>query len=408
MSAPETSRRAVLGGVVAGIATAIGVARAQDGAAPVDPSTMLGGGSTPHADRTGFEDLGALAPVGVMTGPSFSPLQHFTGTITPSDLQFQRHHAGIPTIDPAHYKLIVHGLVDRPLVFTLAELKRFPSTTRVAFLECAGNGRASYRAPKETLTVQQIDGLTANLEWTGVMLSTVLREAGVKPEATWVLAEGGDASRLARSVPLEKALDDAMLVYAANGEPLRPAHGYPVRLFLPGWEANTNIKWLRRLELAKEPGMFRDETVKYTETLADGTARQFSFVMDCKSTITSPTHPEKLTPGWWPIRGLAWSGRGRIARVEVSTDGGATWADAELQGPVLPKAHVRFQLPWKWDGKEAILMSRATDETGYVQPTVAEFKKVRGVGTDLHYNAIRAWKVAEDGTVLFRPDPEAV
>ncbi|MEQ1568597.1 MAG: sulfite dehydrogenase [Myxococcota bacterium] len=401
------NRRTLLAGLAAGVASLARPASAQAPAA-VDPSTVLGPGSTPTGERSAHEAFRALAPQGVVTGPSYSPLHQFVGTLTPTDLQFQRHHAGIAQIDPTHWQLLIHGLVDRPLVFTLDELKRFPSETRIAFLECAGNGRASFRAPKPELTVQEIDGLTANLEWTGVRLSLVLREAGVRPEATWMLAEGGDASRLARSVPIAKALDDAMLVYAANGEPLRPAHGYPVRLLLPGWEANTNIKWLRRLELADEPGMFRDETAKYTEPLADGTARQFSFVMDAKSAITAPTYPTRLTgTGWWPISGLAWSGRGAIRRVEVSTDGGATWSDANLLGTPLPKAHVRFELPWNWTGGEAVLMSRATDDTGYVQPTVAEFRRVRGPGTDLHYNAIRAWHVAPDGAVTFHPDPEA-
>jgi sulfane dehydrogenase subunit SoxC len=409
VSGARPDRRTVLAGGLAGLAAALtGTARAEE-PAPVDPSTVLGRGSAPRGDRSPFEEGRNLHPVDVRTGPSFSPLHLLTGTLTPSDLQFQRHHAGIPEIDPAQYKLLVHGLVERPLVLTLDELKRFPSTTRVSFLECAGNGRAGYRAPTPSLTVQQIDGLTSNLEWTGVLLSTVLREVGVASGAKWVTAEGGDAARLSRSIPLEKALDDAMLVYATNGEPLRPAYGYPVRLLLPGWEANTNVKWLRRLELVTEPGMFRDETAKYTETVADGTVRQFSFVMDCKSTITSPTFPERLTgPGWWPIRGLAWSGRGRITRVEVSTDDGATWADAELHGPVLPKAHVRFQYPWQWDGRPTVLMSRATDESGYVQPTMAQFRAARGVGTDMHYNAIRAWQVGADGAVTFRPEPEAV
>lgn len=403
----DQSRRTLLSGVAAGLASMlVGTARADSPAA--DPSTVLGTPSTPLSERSPFESQGALAPVGVLTGPSYSPLQRMSGTLTPTDLQFQRHHAGIPTIDPANYKLLLHGLVDRPLVLTLDEIRRFPSTSRIAFLECAGNGRAAYRAPKEELTVQQIDGLTANLEWTGVLLSTVLAEIGVQKAARWMFAEGFDASRLARSVPIEKAMDDALLVYAANGEPLRPAHGYPLRLLLPGWEANANIKWLRRLEFAAEPGMFRDETVKYTDPLADGTARQFSFVMDTKSTITSPTWPDRLTgPGWWPIRGLAWSGWGRISRVEVSTDGGKIWQEARLIGEPLPKAHVRFELPWRWDGSEAVLMSRATDETGRVQPTVAEFRKVRGAGTDYHFNAIRAWRVTPEGAVTFRPDPEA-
>ena len=263
-------------------------------------------------------------------------------------------------------------MVERPLTFDLEDLKRFPSVTRVHFIECAGNGRNAYRTPKPDMTPQQVDGLTSNTEWTGVPLSLLFREAGVKPKATWFLAEGGDAAVLSRSIPVTKALDDALLVWGQNGEPLRVQNGYPVRLLLPGWEGNACVKWLRRLELIDQPNMSRDETSKYTDPLPGGKARQFSFEMDAKSVITSPVAPAKLSrAGWWPVRGLAWSGRGRITRVEVSTDGGKTWADAELQGPVQPKAHVRFQHMWNWDGKPAVLLSRATDETGAVQPTRA-------------------------------------
>lgn len=409
MSEPkDPSRRALLGVAAASLAGGLAArtARAEVPAIPEDASTVLGPGGTALSERSPFETYRSLQPVGKQTGPARSPLHQLTGTITPSDLVFQRHHAGIAYIDPARYKLLVHGRVERPTIFTLDDLHRFPAVTQVAFLECAGNGRAAYRAPKPELTVQDIDGLTANVEWTGVRLRDVLAEVGAAPDG-WVLAEGGDASRLSRSVPMDKALDDAMLAYAINGEPLRAANGYPVRLFLPGWEANMCVKWLRRLEIGSEPGMYRDETSKYSDPLADGTARLFSWVLDAKSTLTSPTHPETITPGWWPIRGLAWSGRGRITKVDVSTDNGQTWTEAELLGEARPKAHVRFQHRWKWDGRETVLMSRATDETGYVQPTVAEFRRVRGHGTDYHFNAIRAWRVAADGTVWFRPDPEA-
>jgi sulfane dehydrogenase subunit SoxC len=196
-------------------------------------------------------------------------------------------------------------------------------------------------------------------------------------------------------------------VYAANGEALRPAHGYPVRLLVPGWEANVSIKWLRRLELKDRPTMTKDETAKYTDPLPGDRARQFSFVQDAKSIITSPAHPDVLTPGFWPVQGLAWSGRGRVTRVEVSADGGKTWHDAELTGAQHPKAAVRFVHPWRWDGAPALLMSRVTDETGYVQPTYAQFRDVRGPGTDFHFNPIRSWRVAADGAVTFVADPEA-
>lgn len=349
-----------------------------------------------------------VAPVGSTTGTSFAPIQDFVGTITPTDSQFQRHHAGIAIIDPATWKLLVHGLVERPMVFTLDDLKRFPSVTRVHFLECSGAGRKAFHGRNPDLSPQFIDGQLSNLEWTGVELKRVLAEVGARPEGRWMLAEAGDAALLARSVPIDKALDDALLVYAANGEPLRAAHGYPVRLLLPGWEANISIKWLRRLELTAEPTMTKDETSRYTDPLPGDRARQFSFVMDAKSIITSPAFPEKLAgPGYHTVTGLAWSGRGRMARVEVSTDGGAIWHDTELQGANSPKSVVRFNHPWVWDGRPTVLMSRAVDETGYVQPSFREFLAARGPGTDFHFNPIRSWKVAADGTVTFLADPEA-
>jgi sulfane dehydrogenase subunit SoxC len=214
-------------------------------------------------------------------------------------------------------------------------------------------------------------------------------------------AEGGDAAKLSRSIPIEKAWDDALIVYAFNGEPLRPANGYPVRLLLPGFEANTCVKWLRRIKLVDEPNMSRDETAKYTDPLPDGTARQFSFVMDAKSIITRPAAPSRIERGWHEISGLAWSGRGKIARVDVSTDGGKSWIASQLQEPILPKAHTRFRLMWEWDGRAATLMSRAVDETGYVQPTLATFEAGRGPGTDFHFNHIRSWIVNPDGVVQY-------
>lgn len=380
---------------------AAGAAAPAPAGVPDDATRVPGVPSGPLSGRSPFESP-ALAPTGVTTGASYTPLQNLAGTITPSDLHFQRHHNGIALIDPARYELTVHGLVDRPLVFSLAELKRFPSVTRVHFIECSGNGRAAYRAPKREMSPQEVDGLTSNSEWTGVPVAALLKETGARRGATWVLAEGGDAAVLSRSVPMEKMLDDALIVYAQNGEPLRAPNGYPARLLLPGYEGNTCIKWIRRLELIDQPNMSRDETSKYTDPLPNGTSRQFSFVMDAKSIITSPAYPAKLTgPGWWPVTGIAWTGRGRIARVDVSTDGGGSWTEAELVGPVLPKAHTRFRHMWRWDGGPARLMSRAVDETGYVQPTVETYRRARGAGTDFHFNAIRSWLVEVDGRVFF-------
>jgi sulfane dehydrogenase subunit SoxC len=288
------------------------------------------------------------------------------------------------------------------MVFTLSELQRFPSTSRVHFLECSGNFRT--RAGPETLA-QQVCGLTSTSEWTGVPLPTVLREVGVRPEATWMLAEGQDGAVMARSIPLEKAWDDAMLAYGQNGEALRPEQGYPLRLFLPGWEGNSNVKWLRRLELTDGPTMTKDETSRYTDPLKDGTVRQFSFTMDARSIVTTPSYPDRIEPGWNEIRGIAWSGRGKISRVDISVDGGSTWAQSDLQQPVFSKAHTRFRYMWNWDGDEAEFMSRAVDETGYVQPTRAQLVEARGAATSYHLNPITAWAVGPDGRVFYREEP---
>ncbi len=370
-------------------------------ASSADPTKVPGAPTSAVGTRSPFV-APARAPVGEITGTSLTPLQALTGTITPADLHFTRLHAGTPAIDPAKHTLLIHGLVDRPLELTLADLKRFPSVTRTHFIECAGNGRAAYRTPKPDMTPQQVDGMLSNSEWTGVPLATLFREVGVQRTADWFLAEGGDACLLARSIPVRKAREDALVVYAQNGEPLRPEQGFPMRLLLPGWEGNTNVKWLRRIKLASDPFMTRWETSKYTDPLPGGTVRWMSFEMDAKSIITSPAYPERLTQrGWWPITGLAWSGRGRITRVDVSTDGGAHWVDAELLTPLVSKALVRFQHMWQWTGDQNLLMSRAVDETGYVQPTLAQLRAVRGPGTDYHFNPIRAWRVAADGAVTF-------
>jgi sulfane dehydrogenase subunit SoxC len=409
---PVTSHRAIsrralvrTGGLLAGAALTPSLLSAvgQDTPAsvPVDPSRVPGAPSDSLGTRSPFETP-RLSPVGVTGGSSWTPHHLLHGTLTPADLHFQRHHNGIPAIDPARHRLTVHGLVERPLEFTLEELKRFPSVTRTYFIECSGNGGRAWSNPKPEMSPQVVDGLTSNSEWTGVAVSTLLRAVGVKSAGTWVLAEGGDAAVMTRSVPTIKMLDDALVVYAQNGEALRPGNGYPVRLLLPGWEGNMSVKWLRRLEVIDQPAMSREETSKYTDPLPGGKARQFSFEMDVKSLITSPSYPVQLSGrGWHAIRGLAWSGRGAISRVDVSTDGGTTWHAASFPNGVSPLAHTRFEYQWQWDGRPARLMSRAVDETGAVQPTATEFRRVRGDSPGYHYTAIRAWDVARDGTVTF-------
>ncbi|MGV7217138.1 sulfite dehydrogenase [Bradyrhizobium sp. UFLA05-112] len=332
-----------------------------------------------------------------LSASSRTPLQELDGIITPSGLFYERHHGGVPTIDPAQHRLMLHGLVERPLIFSMDDLRRFPSQSRIHFLECSGN--PGYTKPYGK-TASDLVGLVSCAEWTGVNLKLVLEEAGLKPEAKWVVAEGADAAALTRSIPIEKCLDDAMLVYSQNGERLRPQQGYPLRLFLPGFEGNMSVKWLRRLHVTSEPTYSREETSKYTDLLPDGTAREFSFYMEAKSIITRPSGGQRLdAPGFHEITGIAWSGHGRITRVEVSVDDGKSWQLAQLQEPVLTRALTRFRFPWRWEGKAAVIQSRAIDETGYVQPTLAELLAVRGENYFYHNNAIWPWRIAESGEV---------
>jgi sulfane dehydrogenase subunit SoxC len=357
-----------------------------------------GSPSSPYGERAPQEQgIVRLAPA---PDVSFSPLAAIPGALTPNALFYEVHYGGIPAIDPAEHRLLVHGLVERPTLFTIDDLKRFPSVSRKVFLECAGNSFAEWQKLDLGQTVQGSHGLTSCAEWTGVPVATVLREVGLKPGGGWLLAEGADAVGHDRSIPVAKAMADGLLAYAANGEALRPSQGYPVRLLLPGFEGNTNVKWLRRLEVGAEPWHTRQETSHYSDLMPDGTAREFTFVMEAKSVITFPSGGQRIAgSGFWEITGLAWSGRGRIERVDVSTDGGATWAAAELQEPVLPICWTRFRLPWMWDGKPARLQSRAIDETGYVQPTRDQLVEARGVNSFYHFNGIKTWAVATDGEV---------
>lgn len=362
---------------------------------PDDPTRVPGAAPTSYGQRSPFEQA---VRVPRSWWASLTPLQDSQGMLTPSALHFERHHNGVPVIHPTRHRLMIHGLVERPWSFTLDDLKRFPSVSRLAFIECSGNSAIEWRAPTGK-TVQQTHGLTSTSEWTGVALKTLLGELGVKPEASWVLAEGSDAAAMTRSLPLAPLMEETLICYAQNGEPLRPEQGYPLRLLVPGWEGNTCIKWLRRLKLGTAPFMTREETSQYTDLMPDGTARQFTMVMEAKSVITSPSGGQRVQPGWIEINGLAWSGRGRIAQVEVSTDGGGSWQEAVLQDPVLPKCHTRFRVPWRWNGTDVILQSRCRDETGYRQPTRAELVAVRGVNSIYHYNAIQSWRIAADGQV---------
>ncbi len=362
--------------------------------APTDPTRTPGHAPSPYGSRA----LGETAYRLLTDTHSLTPHQSLHGIITPSALHFERHHNGVPLIDPGRHRLLIHGLVERPMIFTLDELTRFPSVSRTAFIECSGNSAKEWNGPTGK-TVQDTHGLMSTSEWTGVALATLLREVGANPAATWILAEGSDAAAMTRSLPLAEVLKDALLCYAQNGEALRPEQGYPLRLVIPGWEGNTCIKWLRRLKLGTAPFMTREETSRYTDLMPDGTARQFTFVMEAKSVITAPSGGQRIEPGFIEIRGLAWSGRGRVTKVEVSTNGGRAWQPAQVQEPVLPHCHTRFRFGWRWNGEEALLQSRCTDETGYVQPSRTVLVAVRGVNSSYHYNAIQSWKVDRSGQV---------
>jgi len=409
---PVSSRRDFLKKGVqytAGIATAVTTGGALSGNLPPEVpnwSKSLGAGvlTKPYGMPSSFEKNVIRRTVPWLTADrissiSMSPLQDLKGIITPNGLFFERYHSGIPDIDPAQHRLMIHGLVENPLILDMDDLARLPSESVINFLECPANGGMEWRGPQME-ALQFTHGMISCCEWTGVRLSTLLDEVGVKPEGKWILAEGADGSGMSRSIPLEKALDDALVVYAQNGERLRPEQGYPIRLFNPGWEGNTSVKWLRRLEIGDKPWHHREETSKYTDLMPDGRARRFSYEQEANSVITSPC-PENpwKTKGVYQIEGLAWSGRGKIKHVDISVDGGVTWRPASLNGLVLSKSFTRFSLPFKWNGAPALLQSRAIDETGYVQPTLSQLRDIRGMNSIYHKNAIHTWQLQTDGKV---------
>jgi len=341
---------------------------------------------------------GAIAPG---AGASTTPLQALEGTITPNGLHFERHHSGIPEIDPARHSLLLHGLVKRPLKFSIDSLLRYPMTTRTCFIECSGNSAPNVRAEAAQISCGEIHGLLSCSEWSGVPLNLLLDEAGVDPRGRWLLLEGADAAAMSRSVPLDLASTDGILALYQNGERIRPEQGYPLRLVLPGLEGNVNVKWLRRIEVCDGPTHTRDETSKYTDLLPGGKAAQFTLEMGVKSVITRPSAGMAMQgPGLYEISGLAWSGAGRIARVDVSADGGKTWAPAALQDPVLSKSLTRFRIPIEWKREGPVqLQSRASDELGNTQPNRDEWGSRYASGSYYHYNAIQSWTIEPDGQV---------
>ena len=338
-----------------------------------------------------------------------TPHHLLNGTFTPNGVHFVISHMGNPDIDPGKHRLVVHGLVKRPLVFTVDALARYPMVSRMTFLECGGNSAPLFSSAPVQANVQALHGLASCAEWTGVPLATLLAETGIDPKAKWLVAEGGDAPALSRSVPLKKGLDDAMIALYQNGERLMPGNGYPMRLLLPGWEGNMNVKYLRRIKLVEEPAMSYYEARTYAPILPNGKAYRFFFLQQVKSFITHPSPGLALRgPGLYEISGIAYSGNGRISRVMVSADGGATWAESALQEPVLPKAFTRFRIPWRWDGGPAVLQSRAWDEAGNVQPTRAQIVAERGESNKVlpatafisqHYNGPTSWAIDGNGEV---------
>ena len=355
------------------------------------------GSPSPHEAHVVRRDVPWLTADPV-SSVNFTPLHELDGIITPNGLCFERHHAGIAEVDPAQYRLMINGLVDRPLVFTLEDLKRFPRHNRVHFLECAANSGMEWRGAQLN-GCQFTHGMIHNVMYTGVMLKDLLAEAGLKTSAKWLLPEGADASAMTRSVPMEKALDDCLVAFKMNGEALRPEQGYPVRLVVPGWEGNMWVKWLRRIEVGDQPWHHREETSKYTDLLGNGKARRFTWEMDAKSVITNPSPQAPIThgPGPMVLTGVAWSGRGTIPRVDVSIDGGANWSEARMDGPSLDKSMHRFYFEFNWDGRPLYLQSRAHDSTGYIQPTKNALRAVRGENSIYHNNGIQTWYVNEQG-----------
>jgi len=389
-----------VGSVVAGAALAETLADVP----PREPGAPLSG----HSERSQYVKLSRIPEAGPgmrNVDPnnainSKTPLNKLVGAVTPTDLHYERSHAGVPDLDPAKHRLLIHGKVRKPLVLTVDDLEAMPSVSRVHFIECTGNGWENWKKADPTLTVQNTHGLVSTNEWTGVPLRFLIDLVGKDRGSTWMLAEGGDGAAVDRSIPLtDEIMDEAIVAYGQNGEPLRPAHGFPIRLIMPGFEGNLHIKWLRRLKFGDQPWMTRWETARYTQLLPDGKARQFQLRMETNSVITSPSGMMEIRPGYNRITGLAWSGHGKIAKVEVSTDAGKTWKAAQLNYPVLPKAQSRFQMDWEWNGTPAAIVSRSTDERGNVQPDRKTFVDRVGTNALFHYHAQQTWIIDSAGKV---------
>ncbi|MBN9405218.1 MAG: sulfite dehydrogenase [Burkholderiales bacterium] len=332
---------------------------------------------------------------------SFAPLQSLFGIVTPSGLHFERHHQGWWDVDPSKHRFMVNGLVKTPRVFTMDEIMRLPSVSRFHFIECGANTGMEW-GNVAVPTVQYSHGMLSCSEFTGVPLITLLQMAGADlKKGKFVLAEGADGSSMTRTIPMELVTSGQVLVaYGQNGEMLRPENGYPLRLVVPGVQGVSWVKYLRRVEVGDEPWNTKDESVHYIDLMPDGQHRQYSSIQECKSVVTTPSGGQVLLDkGFYNVSGLAWSGRGKIKRVDVSVDGGRNWRTARLETPVLDKCLTRFNIDWVWDGKPAIVQSRAMDDTGFVQPNYRQLRAVRGTRSIYHNNAIQSWLVQESGEV---------
>lgn len=407
----HSSRRAFLkAGIAAGSAAASGVAYAAG-----DPHILEkkdwnqypgdGVDARPYGSPSEFEKDVVRRNVPWLTADpissvNFTPLHQLDGIITPNSLCFERHHSGIAEINPSEHRLMIHGLVEKSLILTMEDLMRFPRKNQINFLECAANTGMEWHGAQLN-GCQFTHGMIHNVMYTGVPLKILLEEAGLKGTAKWLLPEGADASGMTRSVPLEKAMNDCLVAWKMNGEALRPEQGYPLRLVVPGWEGNMWIKWLRRIKVGDQPWHHREETSKYTDLMANGKARRFTWEMDVKSVITNPSPQAPIThkSGFTVLTGVAWSGRGTVKRVDISLDGGKNWQQARIDGPSLDKSMHRFYFEFDWDGKPLLLQSRAIDSNGNVQPTKNELRAVRGENSIYHNNGIQTWNVKTNGEV---------
>ena len=408
MSSTGNKRRQFLKGGAALAGLALAGVRPASAATPAE-GPMASGTDPGFWDPNFTEKLwGSEHPDGRST-----PIGEQLGIITPAEKHFATNHRNpTPNINAHEHAFLIHGMVNHPMIFTMADLRRLPSVSRIHYLACAGNGGSLHIDQRRNAgkTVQQCWGDTACSEWTGVLVSTVLKMVGVQPGGNWLVAESVDAKKHTMTVPLEKGMDDAILAYGQNGAPVRPEQGYPLRLVVPGFEGTRNIKWLGRIKVTDQPYWSHYESVSYANVKPfDGKSRNFQFEMEPGGVITFPSGAQQLQgPGLYEISGLAWSGGGSVQRVEITIDGGKTWKDAQLQTPILRKAHTRFRLPWKWDGQEAVLMSRTTDDNGDIQPTLAQLSKIWHVTPDFwlesnetvqHFNALQPWRIDREGKV---------